>query len=56
MTEPQEFAVLEVPARVANLAFRLSVPRDWNLHELPGEDVDFSTPTNFFPLVLLTAP
>lgn len=56
MVESTEFAVLDVPPRIANLAFRLSAPRAWNLHDLPVEDVDFSVPTSFFPLVLLTAP
>lgn len=56
MAESPEFGVLEVPARIANLAFRIAAPREWNLHDLPGEEVDFSVPTAFFPLVVLTPP
>jgi len=56
MPEAPEFAFLEVPARIANLAFRLAIPRDWNLPEIPAEDVDFSSPGNFFPLVVAIAP
>ncbi len=56
MSEPLEFAVVEIPARIANLAMRTAVPRDWNLHDLPVEDVDFSSPEVFFPLMLAVAP
>ena len=56
MSATPEFAVLEVPARIANLSFRMEAPREWTLHALPGEDVDFSEPGAFFPLVVLTAP
>src|SRR4051794_28455537 len=56
MSESPDFAVYEIPARIANLAFRISVPRDWNLPELPAEEVDFSSPGAFFPLMLAVAP
>ncbi len=56
MSTLPEFAVLEVPARIANLSFRMGAPQAWTLHALPGEDVDFSEPGTFFPLVVLTAP
>lgn len=56
MSAPVDFGILAVPARIANLAFRLAVSRDWTLHDLPGEDVDFSSPGAFFPLLLATAP
>lgn len=56
MPEPIEFAVLEVPARIADLGFRIALPRDWNVPDLPAEEVDFSSPAAFFPLVLAAAP
>jgi len=56
MPESPEFRLLEVPARIADLAFRLAVPSDWNLPELPAEEVDFSAPAAFFPLLLAVAP
>ncbi len=56
MAASPEFTVLEIPARIADLAFRVSVPSDWNSHELPPEEVDFSEPTAFVPLALVSAP
>lgn len=56
MAEPIEVVVLEVPARIADLAFRIAIPRDWNPLELPPEEVDFSVPGAFFPLMLAAAP
>jgi hypothetical protein len=56
MSEPLDVVVLEIPARIADLAFRIAVPRDWNLPELPAEEVDFSLPGTFFPLMLAAAP
>lgn len=44
------------PARIAELGFSAQLPADWINHELPPEDVDFSDPTKFFPLALVTAP
>jgi hypothetical protein len=51
-----DFTILDVPARVADLAFRIAVPSDWNSPELPPEDVDFGAPDNFLPLLLAVAP
>ena len=56
MPESLDVVVLEIPARLADLAFRISVPRDWKSHELPAEDLDFSSPGTFFPLLLAVAP
>ncbi len=56
MPDSLDLVVLEIPSRVADLAFRVSVPRDWKSHELPAEEVDFSSPGTFFPLLLVTAP
>ena len=56
MSDPLELQVIEVPARVADLAFRMAVPSDWNPVDLPAEEVDFSAPGNFFPLMLAAAP
>ncbi|HEX5221191.1 MAG TPA: hypothetical protein VFZ59_16630 [Verrucomicrobiae bacterium] len=44
------------PARVAELGFTVDLPADWVSHELPKEDVDFSNPTLFMPLAVVTAP
>lgn len=56
MSEPLDVVVLEIPARIADLAFRIAIPRDWNPLELPTEEVDFSSPAAFFPLLLAAAP
>ncbi|MEO8068285.1 MAG: hypothetical protein ABI599_11385 [Flavobacteriales bacterium] len=42
--------------RVAELGFSAQIPVDWIAHELPPEEPDFSNPTSFFPLALVTAP
>jgi hypothetical protein len=44
------------PARVADLGFTANLPTDWINHELPKEEVDFSNPTLFMPLAIVTAP
>lgn len=44
------------PARVAELGFTAQLPTDWISHELPREDADFSNPTTFLPLAIVTAP
>lgn len=54
--ESLETVILEIPARIADLAFRIAVPRDWHSAELPAEEVDFSSPGTFFPLLLTAAP
>lgn len=56
MSESTGFSWVDVPARVADLEFRIAVPSDWKSHELPQEDVDFSTPAIFLPLLLVSAP
>lgn len=56
MSEPIDAIELEIPARIADLEFRISVPRDWKPIEPPAEEVDFSQPGNFFPLLLVAAP
>jgi hypothetical protein len=44
------------PARVAELGFTAQLPTDWVSHDLPREDADFSNPTTFLPLAIVTAP
>lgn len=56
LQEPSDFAVLAVPARIANLGFRIALPRDWNPADLPPEEVDFGAPSSFYPLLVATAP
>ena len=48
--------MLEVPARIADLGFRVAAPRDWNVVELPAEEVDFGQPAAFAPLAMVVAP
>ena len=56
MSDPFEFVTYTAPARVANLGFRIAVPKDWAMPELPAENADFNTPTIFLPLMLAVAP
>jgi hypothetical protein len=56
MTDQMEFVRHYVPGRIADLGFRIDVPQDWQIPELPAEDVDFSDPTRFVPLMLAVAP
>lgn len=56
MSASNEVKVLEVPARIADLGFRVTAPKDWNVVELPAEEVDFGQPANFFPLLIVAAP
>jgi hypothetical protein len=44
------------PDRIAELGFTTQLPADWIAHELPAEQPDFSSPTTFFPLAIVTAP
>jgi hypothetical protein len=44
------------PARIAELGFTAELPEGWISHELPKEEVDFSNPTLFVPLAVVTAP
>lgn len=44
------------PDRIAELGFTADLPADWISHELPPEEPDFSDPTTFVPLAVVTAP
>jgi hypothetical protein len=44
------------PSRIADLGFTANLPSDWVAHELPEEKPDFSDPTTFVPLAVVTAP
>lgn len=44
------------PSRIADLGFSALLPAGWVAHDLPKEEVDFSDPTRFFPLAIVTAP
>ena len=56
MTTQMEFVSHYAPGRIADLGFRMAVPKDWQVPELPAEDVDFSDPTKFVPLMVAVAP
>jgi hypothetical protein len=56
MSSTLTFATRSFPARVAELGFSASLPADWISHELPKENSDFSDPTLFIPLAVVTAP
>ncbi len=49
--EPRTF-----PSRIADLGFTAPLPSGWTSHDLPEEAPDFSTPTYFLPLAIVTAP
>ncbi len=51
-----KLALSTFPARIAELGFTTQLPADWIRHDLPNEDVDFSNPTQFVPLAVVTAP
>lgn len=55
MTDPFDFQRRTFPSRVADLGFAVDVPGDWSAHDLPESDDDFSDPTLFLPLALLTS-
>ncbi len=48
--------VREFASRIADLGFTAPLPTDWIAHSLPAEEPDFSNPTTFFPLAIVTAP
>jgi hypothetical protein len=56
MPESPDFSLYEIPARIADLGFRVAVPSDWNSLEIPADEVDFSAPDTFFPLFVAAAP
>lgn len=43
-------------ARIAELGFAATLPSDFITHDLPAEAVDFSDPSTFYPLAVVTAP
>jgi len=45
-----------VPSRIADLGFHIAAPADWQVPELPLEEVDFNDPTIFVPLMIAVAP
>ncbi len=56
MPEPLDLVRVKVHARIAQLAFSISLPRDWNVIDLPEEEVDFSSLEKFFPLMIAATP
>lgn len=56
MSTTPPLAPRRFPARIADLGFTTTLPTDWVDHELPAEEVDFSDPTAFVPLAVVTAP
>lgn len=56
MSTPLHLTPRTFPARLAELGFTADLPADWIAHELPSEDIDFSNPTVFAPLAVVTAP
>jgi hypothetical protein len=56
MSGPTEYVIHSIPARIADLAFKIAIPSDWQTPELPPEEVDFSSPAAFFPLLLSVTP
>lgn len=47
---------LEVPSRAADLGFTVELPGDWQLHDLPDDELNFEDPTHLISLVVVTAP
>ncbi|MBX3605400.1 MAG: hypothetical protein KF788_09015 [Piscinibacter sp.] len=56
MTATLPLAPRRFPARVADLGFTAVLPADWVSHALPSDAIDFSDPTAFAPLAIVTAP
>lgn len=56
MTTSLDLVTRHFPARIAELGFSAELPADWISHPLPDDEVDFSDPTAFVPLVIVTAP
>ena len=48
-------SLVEVPARVAGLAFSYLRPADFNVLDLPEDKPDFERPETFFPLQVVMA-
>lgn len=56
MTDRFDLRRHAIAPRVADLGFSVELPGDWIAHDLPPADGDFSDPTLFVPLAVLTAP
>ena len=56
MNSSLQLAPRTFPSRIAELGFTANLPAGWIAHELPAEQPDFSNPTQFFPLAIVTAP
>ncbi len=52
---PTGFVPTRVPARLAGIEFSFLKPTDWQLADLPAEDIDFDKPTAFAPLCVAVA-
>ncbi|QOY91851.1 hypothetical protein [Paludibaculum fermentans] len=50
------FTIYTFPPKLADLGFEIAVPSDWTIHDLPMEDIDFSNPVAFAPLMVATSP
>ena len=51
-----KFEVRTFPPLIARLGFQMAVPVDWEMPEIPRDDIDLDDPTQFFPLMLAAAP
>lgn len=49
------FTDISVPARIANIAFKVSIPPDWRRVDLPEEELNFDKPDYFVPLFVAMA-
>jgi hypothetical protein len=56
MSSKLPLKVRTFPSRIADLGFSAQLPADWISHELPSDNVDFSNPTTFAALAVVTAP
>jgi hypothetical protein len=56
MAPKLDFAPRTFPSRIADLGFTVALPADWVTHPLPPEEPDFSNPTQFAALAVVTAP
>lgn len=55
MSQQPDDIVVEIPARIAELGFRISVPRGWQVIGLPAGDVEFHSSAQFIPLMMAAA-
>jgi hypothetical protein len=56
MSSKLSLAPRTFPSRIAELGFTVDLPADWVSHPLPDEECDFSNPTQFAGLAVVTAP